>query len=59
VEKRAALAVNQCCAAKIGLSCEKVRLAHDPEKWQPVFGKDHAQAKCQVGGAIQPKRIAL
>jgi len=18
--------------------------AHDPEKWQPVFGKDHAQA---------------
>ena len=22
------------------------RLAHDPEKWAPVFGKDHAQAKC-------------
>src|SRR6185437_12164916 len=21
-------------------------LAHDPEKWAPVFGKDHAQAKC-------------
>jgi hypothetical protein len=21
-------------------------LAHDPEKWEPVFGKDHAQAKC-------------
>jgi hypothetical protein len=20
--------------------------AHDPEKWEPVFGKDHAQAKC-------------
>ena len=20
--------------------------AHDPEKWKPVFGKDHAQAKC-------------
>ncbi len=20
-------------------------LAHDPEKWAPVFGKDHAQAK--------------
>jgi hypothetical protein len=18
---------------------------HDPEKWEPVFGKDHAQAK--------------
>jgi hypothetical protein len=23
-----------------------VTLAHDPEKWGPVFGKDHAQAKC-------------
>jgi hypothetical protein len=21
-------------------------LANDPEKWEPVFGKDHAQAKC-------------
>jgi hypothetical protein len=20
-------------------------LKHDPEKWQPVFGKDHAQTK--------------
>jgi hypothetical protein len=20
-------------------------LEHDPEKWEPVFGKDHAQAK--------------
>jgi len=20
-------------------------LEHDPEKWNPVFGKDHAQAK--------------
>jgi hypothetical protein len=19
---------------------------HDPEKWEPVFGKDHAPAKC-------------
>ena len=19
---------------------------HDPEKWRPVFGKDHAQTKC-------------
>jgi len=19
---------------------------HDPEKWEPVFGKDHAQARC-------------
>ncbi len=22
------------------------RLGHDPEKWEPVFGKDHAQTKC-------------
>jgi hypothetical protein len=21
-------------------------LEHDPEKWEPVFGKDHAQTKC-------------
>jgi hypothetical protein len=21
------------------------RLEHDPEKWEPVFGKDHAQSK--------------
>jgi hypothetical protein len=21
------------------------RLEHDPEKWKPVFGKDHAQTK--------------
>ena len=22
-------------------------LAHDPEKWEPVFGQDHAQAKSE------------
>ena len=21
-------------------------LEHDPEKWSPVFGKDHTQSKC-------------
>jgi hypothetical protein len=21
-------------------------LEHDPEKWEPVFGKDHAHTKC-------------
>src|SRR5450755_1216681 len=21
--------------------------AHDPEKWEPVFGPDHAQSKCR------------
>jgi hypothetical protein len=23
-------------------------LEHDPEKWDPVFGKDHAQTKSQT-----------
>jgi len=23
-------------------------LAHDPEKWEPVFGKDHAQSKARA-----------
>jgi hypothetical protein len=26
-------------------SDETGSLAHDPEKWEPVFGKDHAQTK--------------
>jgi hypothetical protein len=26
-------------------SCHARRLEHDPEKWEPVFGKDHAQTK--------------
>jgi len=30
---------------------------HDPEKWAPVFGKDHAQnkiakAKCEPSGSL-------
>jgi hypothetical protein len=35
------------------------RLEHDPEKWMPVFGKDHAQTKSQTEMPIQPKTIAL
>jgi hypothetical protein len=23
-------------------------IEHDPEKWTPVFGQDHAQAKCMI-----------
>jgi hypothetical protein len=23
----------------------RARMAHDPEKWEPVFGKDHAQTE--------------
>jgi hypothetical protein len=34
-------------------------LKHDPEKWEPVFGKDHAQIMSQSETAIQPKTISL
>jgi len=27
----------------------KQKLMHDPEKWEPVFGKDHAQVKTRAG----------
>jgi hypothetical protein len=32
---------------------------HDPEKWIPVFGKDHAQITSQSEMPIQPKIISL
>src|SRR5689334_22760183 len=32
-------------SATSGASCQP---AHDPEKWVPVFGKDHAQTKRQA-----------
>jgi hypothetical protein len=28
----------------------RLALAHDPEKWEPVFGKDHAQVKNALNG---------
>jgi hypothetical protein len=28
-------------------------LEHDPEKWTPVFGKDHAQIKTSATSLIQ------
>jgi hypothetical protein len=34
-------------------------LEHDPEKWTPVFRKDHAQTRRLSTVSIQPKRIAL
>jgi len=34
-------------------------LEHDPEKWIPVFGKDHAPPKGQSGMTIRRKVIAL
>jgi hypothetical protein len=37
----------------------RASLKHDPEKWKPVFGKDHAQTMSQSEMAIQPKTISL
>jgi hypothetical protein len=34
-------------------------LAHDPEKWTPVFGKDHAPAISWSGMTIRRKVITL
>jgi hypothetical protein len=34
-------------------------LEHDPEKWIPVFGKDHAQRKQESGMAIRRNIIPL
>ena len=36
------------------LSRGAVRIAHDPEKWEPVFGKDHAQKKHSMS-AFDPR----
>jgi hypothetical protein len=32
------------------------RLAHDPKKWEPVFGKDHAQIIKHAAAAVAPGR---
>jgi hypothetical protein len=32
-------------AKPLNMHNKKLRLEHDPEKWEPVFGKDHAQTK--------------
>ena len=34
-----------------------VALEHDPEKWKPVFGQDHAQTKFTRHDRIQLSRI--
>src|SRR6185503_3149887 len=40
---------------RLARACFRARplsiLAHDPEKWKPVFGKDHARAKKRPSGA--------
>jgi hypothetical protein len=34
-------------------------LEHDPEKWEPVFGQDHAQTKSWTMIAIQSDLIMV
>jgi hypothetical protein len=34
-------------------------LEHDPEKWKPVFGKDHAQTQNLDPDPIQSKWIRV
>jgi hypothetical protein len=36
-----------------------VPLEHNPEKWMPVFRKDHAPPKSWSAVTIQPKAIAF
>jgi C4-dicarboxylate-binding protein DctP len=35
-----------------------VRLAHDPEKWEPVFREDHAQRRNHAGGNMRKLILA-
>jgi hypothetical protein len=37
----------------------QARLEHDPEKWVPVFGKDHAPAISWSGMTIRRKVVPL
>jgi hypothetical protein len=34
-------------------------IEHDPEKREPIFGKDHAQTRSWTMMAIQPDRIMV
>ena len=41
-------------ARRLCVSRGALRIAHDPEKWKPVFGKDHAQKKHSMS-AFDPR----
>jgi hypothetical protein len=41
--------------ANAGQGC--VSLEHDPEKWTPVFGKDHASAKKAKSGMTVRRKV--
>src|SRR5215510_6214953 len=48
-----------CCLSSIAAICAAPEaLEHDPEKWKPVFGKDHAQTKSLeiLGWRVGPER---
>jgi hypothetical protein len=42
-----------------GIARQRGGTEHDPEKWVPVFGKDHAPAISQSGMTIRRKVIPL
>ena len=37
--------------------CHGVVLEHDPEKWKPVFGPDHAQMQQGRPRVVQPRQV--
>jgi hypothetical protein len=41
------------------IDCFADKLKHDPEKWMPVFGKDHAQITSQSEIPNRSKIISL
>jgi hypothetical protein len=45
------MSVLRCPYAKASAphTYDAVKLEHDPEKWVPVFGKDHAQQSSRAG----------
>jgi hypothetical protein len=44
---------------KMGRRFDRRALEHDPEKWKPVFRKDHAQTKRLDHDAILRNRIMI
>jgi hypothetical protein len=57
LEKRCSFEVSRV-AARCAIKPLRL-LEHDPEKWEPVFRKDHAQTKRGDHDPIQPNRIMI
>jgi hypothetical protein len=47
------------CTVLIATANKPPKPEHDPEKWDPVFGKDHAQTKKLDHDPIQLNRIMV